>query len=118
MDNILAQDPFNYEALYESGVISLSKNIAVEYGSYGIRSNVISPGPMDTPALRAWLDTLPGGAERYAQQIPLGRLGTADDIAHVAVFLATDEAFYVSGAVIPVDGAIQAELAGPNMDQT
>lgn len=100
----------------KAGVISLTRSIAVEYGPLGIRANVISPGPMDTPGLRAWLDTVPGGAEAYARQIPSGRLGTAEDIAHVAAFLAGDAAFYVNGAVVPVDGAIHARLATPQVD--
>jgi NAD(P)-dependent dehydrogenase (short-subunit alcohol dehydrogenase family) len=71
---------------------------------------------MDTPALRAWLDTTSGGAVRYAQQIPLRRLGTAEDIASAAVFLASDAASFISGAVLPVDGAIHAQLASPTND--
>lgn len=100
----------------KAGVINLTRNIAVEYGPYGIRANVISPGPMDTPGLRAWLDTTPGGAAHYAKQIPSGRLGTAEDIAAVAAFLAADESFFVNGAVVPVDGAIHAQLATPKID--
>lgn len=100
----------------KAGVINLTRNIAVEYGHAGIRANVISPGPMDTPGLRAWLDTVPGGAERYARQVPSGRLGTAEDIAHVAAFLASDEAAFVNGVVVPVDGGIHAQLATPKID--
>jgi len=100
----------------KAGVINLTKNIAVEYGHAGIRANVISPGPMDTPGLRAWLDTVPGGAAAYARQIPCGRLGTAEDIAHVAAFLACDEAAFVNGVVVPVDGGIHAQLATPKID--
>lgn len=95
----------------KAGVISLSKNIATEYGHYGIRSNVISPGPMDTPALRGLLAALPGGAERYASSIPVKRLGTAEDIANTALFLASDEASFISGSLVAVDGAIHAKLS-------
>jgi len=97
----------------KAGVISLMRNIAVEYGSFGIRANTLSPGPMDTPALRQWLDTLPGGEEAFAAQIPSGRLGTGEDIAAAAAFLASDEAFFINGAVLPVDGAIHARLSTP-----
>jgi 3-oxoacyl-[acyl-carrier protein] reductase len=100
----------------KAGVISLMKSIAVEYGRSGIRANAISPGPMDTPGLRAWLDTFPDGAARYGRQVPSGRLGTAQDIANVAVFLASDAAAFLNGAVIPVDGAIHARLATPGLD--
>ncbi len=100
----------------KAGVISLMKSIAVEYGRAGIRANAISPGPMDTPGLRAWLDTYPDGAARYARQVPSGRLGTAQDIADVAVFLASTAAAFLNGAVVPVDGAIHARLATPGLD--
>ena len=100
----------------KAGIINLMRSVAVEYGPQGIRANTISPGPMDTPALRAWLDTTSGGAVRYAQQIPLRRLGTAEDIASAAVFLASDAASFISGAVLPVDGAIHARLASPTND--
>jgi len=99
----------------KAGVINLTKSIAVEYGHAGIRANVISPGPMDTPALRAWLDTVPGGAAEYARQVPAGRLGTAEDIAHMAAFLASDAAAFVNGVVVPVDGGIHAQLATPRL---
>lgn len=98
----------------KAGIINLMRSIAVDYGPSGIRANTISPGPMDTPALRAWLDTTPVGATGYAAQVPVGRLGTAEDIAAAAVFLASDEAAFVSGVVLPVDGAIHARLASPN----
>lgn len=100
----------------KAGLINLTKSIAVEYGSFGIRANVISPGPMDTPGMRAWLDTVPDGAQRFADQIPSGRLGTSEDIAHVAAFLASDAAFFVNGTVIPVDGGVHARLATPSME--
>jgi 3-oxoacyl-[acyl-carrier protein] reductase len=99
----------------KAGVINLMKNIAVEYGPRGIRANTISPGPMDTPGLQAWLGTFENGPARYAAQIPSGRLGTADDIAYAAVFLASDAAQFVNGVVLPVDGAIHARLATPDI---
>jgi 3-oxoacyl-[acyl-carrier protein] reductase len=99
----------------KAGVINLMRNIAVEYGPFGIRANTLSPGPMDTPPLRQWLDTLPGGAAAYASQIPSGRLGTAEDIAAAAAFLASDEAFFINGTVLPVDGAIHAQLFSPQV---
>lgn len=99
----------------KAAMASLMGSIAAEYGRYGIRANTISPGPMDTPALRTYLDTVPDGAAIFARQVPVGRLGTAEDIAAAAVFLASDEAAYVSGVVLPVDGAIHARLASPQL---
>jgi meso-butanediol dehydrogenase/(S,S)-butanediol dehydrogenase/diacetyl reductase len=100
----------------KAAVINLMRNIAVEYGAMGIRANTIAPGPMDTPGLRTFLATLPGGADPFTSQVPSGRLGTGDDIAAAAVFLASDEASYINGAVLPVDGAVHARLASPRPD--
>jgi NAD(P)-dependent dehydrogenase (short-subunit alcohol dehydrogenase family) len=99
----------------KAGVISLMKNIATEFGGQGIRANAIAPGPMDTPGLNAWLSTFDDGPARYAAQVPSGRLGTAEDIARAAVFLASDAAAFINGIVLPVDGAIQARLATPQI---
>jgi len=100
----------------KSGVISLTRSIATEFGGRGIRANAIAPGPMDTPPVRAWLGTFDDGLARFARQVPSGRLGTAEDIARAAVFLASDAAEFINGAVIPVDGAVHARLASPQID--
>ena len=97
----------------KAGVINLMRNIAVEYGAMGIRANAIAPGPMATPALLGWLSTLPGGPDAFGRQVPSGRLGTPEDIAAAVAFLCTDEAGYINGAVLPVDGAIHALLSSP-----
>jgi NAD(P)-dependent dehydrogenase (short-subunit alcohol dehydrogenase family) len=100
----------------KAGVIQLARSIAADYGRYGIRSNVISPGPMATPAFLSWLDTVRNGLKRFEAQVPLGRLGTPDDIAHTAVFLASDEASFINGVTIPVDGGVDAVFAAPQVD--
>ena len=100
----------------KAAVIILMRTIAIEYGHLGIRANAIAPGPMLTAGFQAWMDTLPGGGESFARQVPSGRLGTPEDIAAAAAFLATDEAFFINGAMIPVDGAISARLASPRED--
>jgi NAD(P)-dependent dehydrogenase (short-subunit alcohol dehydrogenase family) len=94
----------------KAGVNSLMRSIAVECGTKGIRANAIAPSAA-TKGLLAWLDTLPGGVEGYASRQPMGRLGTPEDIASVAVFLASEYAGFVNGVVIPVDGGIEAMLA-------
>ncbi len=100
----------------KAGIINLMRSIAVEYGQENIRANTIMPGPMATPGLMAWLDTLEGGAEAFAKQVPSGRLGTAEDIAGAALFLVSDSASYINGTLIPVDGAIHAKLASPTFE--
>jgi 2-hydroxycyclohexanecarboxyl-CoA dehydrogenase len=91
----------------KGGVISLTKSVAREYGPSGVTANSVSPGLIDTPmARKAEADgdiTLSGPA---IAAIPVGRPGTADEIAAVAAFLASDGAAYVSGQVIGVNGGM------------
>jgi NAD(P)-dependent dehydrogenase (short-subunit alcohol dehydrogenase family) len=100
----------------KAGVINLIRSIATEYGARGIRANAIAPGPMSTPSVRAWLSGFDDGLARFGAQVPSGRLGTGEDIAHAALFLASDLADYINGAVIPVDGAVHARLSSPQID--
>jgi len=104
----------------KAGLTSLARSIAVEYGSQGIRANVIAPGPIETATLRAWLDSLDAQKsetsiqstyQQWCEHVPVGRLGHADDIANAAVFLVSDEAAFVNGVLLPVDGAIHAKLS-------
>lgn len=90
-------------AAAKSALESVSRAIAVEFGPYGIRSNIVQPGVTDTPALRL----IPGAARMKAGALrrnPLGRLTTPDDVAGVICLLCSDEARWVNGAVIRVDG--------------
>ncbi len=94
----------------KAGVIAFTRQLAIQNAPFGIRANVILPGMMDTPMAvdtraRAW--GLP--RERVAQdrdaQVPLGnKMGTAWDVAYAALFLASDEAGFITGAALPVDG--------------
>jgi len=97
----------------KAGVISLMRNIAQEYGPRGIRANSISPGPIASPGMMSWLNTLPGGADAWGAHIPSRRLGEPEEIANAVCFLASDEASYVNGASLPVDGGVSALLAAP-----
>jgi NAD(P)-dependent dehydrogenase (short-subunit alcohol dehydrogenase family) len=99
----------------KAAVINLMRSVALEYGQHGIRANAICPGTMETPGLRAWLDTQPG-RDRFANGIPLRRLGFPEEIANAALFLASDEASYVTGAALVVDGGIASTLAVPSSD--
>ena len=93
----------------KAGVVNLTKSTAVEYGRHGIRAVAICPGPIETPAFRRFAPDL----DFYAAQIPMGRLGRAEEVAALAAFLASDDAAYVSGVAIPVDGAMMARLPEP-----
>jgi 3-oxoacyl-[acyl-carrier protein] reductase len=86
------------------GVVGWMKTLAREVGPKGITVNTIAPGRIDTERLRSV-----GGTVEVAQ-IPLGRLGEPSEIAAVACFLASDRAGYVTGAVVPVDGALTRNL--------
>ena len=100
----------------KAAVINLTKTAAVENAATGIRINCICPGPISTPPLDAWLSAVPNGPEIFTRQIPAGRIGTPEEIAAVATFLASDEASYVTGAILVADGGVNARTATPRFD--
>jgi glucose 1-dehydrogenase len=89
----------------KGGVRMLTRNLAIELGALGIRVNAIAPGAIATPINRALLEN-PAQLGALIGQIPLGRLGTPEDVAVLAAFLASDEASYVTGATYFVDGGL------------
>jgi 3-oxoacyl-[acyl-carrier protein] reductase len=94
----------------KAGLVALTRQIAVEYGP-AVRANVIAPGSIDTPRFRKVAEEMPDTEEflaGLARVIPLKRLGTADDVAGIALFLASDLSAYVSGAILPADGGLAA----------
>ncbi|MBC8284318.1 MAG: SDR family oxidoreductase [Nitrospinae bacterium] len=84
-----------------------SRSIAVEYGSYGIRSNSICPGLIDTD-MTADLMKDDALMQEWSKEYPIGRFGKPDDIASACLYLAGDESSFVTGAVLPVDGGFTA----------
>jgi 2-hydroxycyclohexanecarboxyl-CoA dehydrogenase len=98
-----------YQAAYvaaKSAVNGLTKTLALEYGPLGITANVVPPGSIDTPMLRkAERDGLLGGSvEDIASRIPVRRIGTPDDIAATCSFLVSEEAGYITGQIVGVNG--------------
>jgi 3-oxoacyl-[acyl-carrier protein] reductase len=95
----------------KAGLVALMRQIATEYGPQ-VRANVIAPGSIDTPRFRKVAESMPGGRDAFIggleQTIPLHRLGTAEDVAGIALFLASDLSSYTTGAVIPADGGLAA----------
>ncbi len=89
----------------KGGVITLTHYLAAEYGPENVRTVCIAPGPIPTDLNRQFLGT-PEGRAATSRGIPLGRVGEIDDIAKAAVFLASDEAKWINGAVLQVDGGI------------
>ena len=100
----------------KAGINTLSRNLAIQNAPYGIRVNVVLPGLIDTPMAierRAREQNVSRDEIREARhrQVPLnGRMGTAFDVANAAVFLASDEASYITGVVLPVDGGLSARI--------
>jgi NAD(P)-dependent dehydrogenase (short-subunit alcohol dehydrogenase family) len=92
----------------KAGILSLTRSLAVRYGPFGVRVNAIAPGTLRTPAWEQRRQTDPDVFERISKWYPLGRIGEPEDVAGAALFLASDEAAWISGAVLPVDGGLTA----------
>lgn len=95
----------------KGGVILLTRNLAMDYGRMGIRSNCVCPGFIDTPLFRQVVgnDAFPSECrERIREQHELGRFGRPEEVAAAALFLASDDASFVSGVALPVDGGFTA----------
>ncbi len=102
-------------------ILSITETVAIEYGRDGIRCNAICPGPIATPPLLAFVAQMPGrpgknSDEIYNEQLPMGRMGRPDEMANVALFLASDEASYVNGATIVADSGVAVRAASPKFD--
>ncbi len=106
-----AHDACAHAAAYVSskgGVTLLTRSMGIDYARQGIRVNAICPGPTDTPMLRKAMTS--GQLAAFAASFPIGRLGQPEEIAKAAVFLASDDASFVTGALLYVDGGQTAEV--------
>jgi NAD(P)-dependent dehydrogenase (short-subunit alcohol dehydrogenase family) len=90
-------------AAAKAGIIALTKHLARDLAADGIRANAIAPGPIDTPMLDRLGDA---GIEQLRQSIPLGELGTTDDVANLALFLASSAARHLTGVTISLSGGL------------
>jgi meso-butanediol dehydrogenase/(S,S)-butanediol dehydrogenase/diacetyl reductase len=99
----------------KGGVVTLTKVMALDHARDNIRVNAICPGPIDTPLLRQVLDAVPGIEAAYNACVPLGRIGTPEEVADVALFLASDAARYVTGTTLVVDGGLTAHTGQPSI---
>jgi NAD(P)-dependent dehydrogenase (short-subunit alcohol dehydrogenase family) len=97
----------------KGAVLSMSRELAVEFARQGVRVNALCPGPVETPLLMRLFSETPGALERRLVHIPMGRLAQAREIAQGALFLASDESSYVNGSTFLVDGGITAAYVTP-----
>ncbi len=106
-DALLAEPGFDSYTAAKGGVISLTRSMATEYAEYNIRVNTISPGYVITECQMGWYENQPE-TRSMVESYHLTRLGVPDDIAQLALFLASDESAFITGALIPIDGGYTA----------
>jgi NAD(P)-dependent dehydrogenase (short-subunit alcohol dehydrogenase family) len=97
----------------KGAVLSLTRELAVEFARRGVRVNALCPGPVETPLLLRLFEENPAAYERRRVHLPMGRLAKPREIALGALFLASDESSYVSGATFLVDGGLTAAYVTP-----
>lgn len=112
---IMAANNLTAYKISKAGVNALTQALASSNAKYGVRANAIMPGLMDTPmavdaAARATGRPRQELADLRSSRVPMGHMGTAWDVAYAALFLASDEARFVSGVVLPVDGAQHTQV--------
>jgi meso-butanediol dehydrogenase/(S,S)-butanediol dehydrogenase/diacetyl reductase len=110
----LAADPglCTYNAA-KGALVNYTRSLAVDHARDGIRVNAVCPGPVETPLLLPVL-SLPGVREEYAKLIPMGRVAEPDEIAGAVVFLASDDASFMTGAMLVIDGGVTAATGQPS----
>jgi NAD(P)-dependent dehydrogenase (short-subunit alcohol dehydrogenase family) len=105
---IAGQGPY---AMSKGAVVQMTRQLAVEYATRGIRVNCVCPGTVDTPVLRRGM-AMSGDPDGFLAMLvsghPIGRIGRAEEIASAVAFLASDDASFITGAILPVDGGYTA----------
>ena len=100
----------------KGGLLALTRSMAIDYAPYGIRVNSVSPGTIDSPMLQAWVaaQSNPQATRQAFDAVyPIGRIGTIDEVVSVFVFLASDDASFVTGANYVVDGGLSIKADQP-----
>ncbi|HEY6535923.1 MAG TPA: SDR family oxidoreductase [Candidatus Nitrosocosmicus sp.] len=101
--------PFSVYGVTKSGIIMLTKAIAVEYGQYNIRCNCVAPSTIRSPLLEPYLQD-EGAKKVLESSFPLKRIGEPEDVANAILFLCSDKSKWITGTVMEVDGGISARL--------
>lgn len=103
-----AADRYSY-GVAKAAVVNVTKSAAVGYGKFGVRVNAICPGPISTPAFERFAPDI----GFYSAQVPMKRLGQVEEVAALALFLASDESSFITGLAISIDGGLTARLSAP-----
>lgn len=103
---VIPKPRFLSYSISKGGMANLTRTLALEYAGRGIRVNAIGPGATVTPINRAWIDD-PVKREQVVSHIPMGRAGTSEEMAATVAFLCSDEAAYITGQTIYVDGGLE-----------
>jgi len=93
----------SHYAASKAGIVGLSKSLAREYARSGITVNILAPGWIDTPG---WGGALDGKRDVFSERVPVGRLGLAEDVANAVSFLVSDQAEYITGVTLPINGGL------------
>jgi meso-butanediol dehydrogenase/(S,S)-butanediol dehydrogenase/diacetyl reductase len=101
----------------KGGVVNYTRSLALECARHNIRVNAVCPGWIADTPMTAHMANTPDVAKAWARSVPMGRGGKANEVAQVMVFLASDAASYVSGAIVPVDGALLCQTGFPRLNE-
>ena len=114
LDSVRADRGFAAYNAAKAGVANFTRSLALEFGPAGVRSNTVSPGAVDTPLTTMTRDD-PAAAAAFTEAIPVKRFGKPQEIAAAIAFLAADEASFVNGANLLVDGGVTAGTGHPDV---
>ena len=92
----------------KGGLVNFTRSLALDYARDGVRANAVCPGVIGDTAMTAHLGEMPGGVQPWLDRIPLGRFGRAAEVARLMLFLASEDASYITGQAIAVDGGLLA----------